>query len=465
MWPIKTTLFFFGFVGACALSLVYPIVGIVNYMMLYMVNPDEMWWGRPLQPFNIRYSMMAGVCLILGMVINSTRLPRARTQLEPWQVLLVVFVLLVLMSGLVGYGSSSYSLNLMDKMVKMTVFMVCLTRMVSTLKNFRIVLWTLVVGTLMIGYDAYYAPDSDFFAGRLNFIGGPDFRDSSGLAAHMSAMLPLIAAALLIARHWRWRLLALVSGVLAVNTIIQCRTRSAFVGLVVGGAVAAIMAPRRRRGRVYIALIVGAIGAYSLTDEHFWERMSTLARSTATEDDDTIRSRMELWIVARRMIIDHPLGVGVGKFRDVVGQYEDDSLAFAFSVPKRVTHNTYLLCTTELGIQGLLVFASIVLISLLKIFNCSRLSGYCQNPAQVRLLSYGCLVSMVIYLSAAAFTDRLYTESYWWILALPVCLEMGVRREVAAVDELELEGALDDEYDWEDTIIGQPAGYARSALD
>jgi hypothetical protein len=34
MWPIKTNLFLGGFVAACLLSLAYPIVGVVNYLML-----------------------------------------------------------------------------------------------------------------------------------------------------------------------------------------------------------------------------------------------------------------------------------------------------------------------------------------------------------------------------------------------------------------------------------------------
>ena len=49
---------------------------------------------------------------------------------------------------------------------------------------------------------------------------------------------------------------------------------------------------------------------------------------------------------------------------------------------------------------------------------------------------YGTLLSVVIYLVSAAFTDRLYTESFWWVLALPVCLEQALLNEVYAGNPL-----------------------------
>ena len=254
MWPIKTCLFFFGFIGACTLSVVYPLVGIINYMMVYLVNPNSMWWGRPLEPLGIRYSMAAAVCLILGMIVSVGRVPTSKVFFGDWMLLLILFVVIVMASGWASPELSSYSAVLSDKMVKMTIFLFCFVRMGSTRRNLKAILCTLVIGSLVIGYDAFMAPADDFIRGRLNFVGGADFRESSGLAAHMAAMLPLIAVVAFIQRHWLWRVTAVVAGVLTVNTIVQCRTRSAFVGLLCGGVVALLMAPRGVRVKVYAAL-------------------------------------------------------------------------------------------------------------------------------------------------------------------------------------------------------------------
>ena len=45
-------------------------------------------------------------------------------------------------------------------------------------------------------------------------------------------------------------------------------------------------------------------------------------------------------------------------------------------------------------------------------------------------MAYGLLLSMIVSLGAQMFTERLYTEAFWWILALPGCLQRVVIREV-----------------------------------
>lgn len=434
MWPIKTCVFFVGFFAACIFALAYPIVGVCNYMLVYLVNPDKMWWGKPLESLEIRYSLTAGICLLMGMFISSNRLPKLRGFAFTWEVLLVFFAVIVAISSLIGTGNSDYGMVLLDKSFKMTIFLICLARMASVWPNYRIVIWTLVIGSLVIGYDAFYAPSDDFANGRLNFVGGPDFRESSGLAAHMASTLPLIGALFVTTKSWRWKLVPLIAGVFTVNTIVQCRTRSAFVGLMVGAAVAVLLAPRKRRMRVYSLLLVGAIGAGFLVDDRFWNRMSTMTDSKRYDNDTTIQSRLELWTVAASMFFDHPLGVGVGQFRQTSHDYESDDFEHAFTQPHRVTHNSYLLCATELGIQGVLVLMAILAVSIHRGLRGLRLAAQADDPHAARMLAYGSLIAVVIYASTSAFTDRLYTESFWWILSLPICLERSLTRQVVAAE-------------------------------
>ena len=247
----------------------------------------------------------------------------------------------------------------------------------------------------------------------------------------MAAMLPLVGAMLFVSRSWLTKLGCLVTGVLAVNTIIQCRTRSAFVGLLFGASVALIMAPRGRRGRIYVALGLGIAGGYTLTDAPFRERMVTAVVPRLYSEDMAIQARMELWSVAGKMFIDHPFGVGVGRFKDALQMYRGYREDYSnYSLGRRVTHNTYLLCLTELGIQGTVLLLLLIVFSFYKARRCSVQASLCDNSNEARMLSYGVLLSLVIYLSASAFTDRLYTESYWWVLVLPLCLEQALKRKV-----------------------------------
>ncbi len=376
--------------------------------------------------------MTAAVCLIVGMIVSSGRVPKAKVFFGDWLILMFLFTIVVLTSCIVGVGSTNYGISLMDKMVKMTIFLVCFVRMGGTRRNFRLILWAMVFGSLMIGNDAYNANIDQFYEGRLNSVGGVDFRDSSGLAAHLASMLPLIGVILLTTRQWMWRAPALIAAVLTVNTIVLCRTRSAFVGLLAGVVVAIFLAPRRRRGVIYGAMCLGLAGAFYLTDGHFWNRMQTVLHPEQYNNDSAIQARVELWTTAGRMFMDHPLGVGIGQFKMVVERYDTGEFDHAFGLPRRVTHNTYLLCATELGFHGLLIFLLLIVVSLLKLRRCMVLAEDTDDPGEARLLTYGCLLSLTIYLVAAGFTDRLYTESLWWVAALPVCLERALAQEAEA---------------------------------
>lgn len=434
-------------------------------MLVYQLHPGKMWWGQPLEDLGIRYSMTAAMCLVLGMLLSAGRVPKSPRLLGSWLILVLFFTAMVLWSFALNPGPTDYGAILADKMVKMAIFLICLVRMGATRGNFKILLWTFVAGTIVIGYDALGAPQDDFADGRLNFVGGPDFRESSGLAVHMAAMLPLIGVVFMISKAKQWRAVALLAGILAVNTIVLCRTRSAFVGLLAGGIIAMMMVPRGWRLKMYASIIFACIGAGSLADAHFWDRMKTILHPAEYATDGAIQSRIELWTVAQEMFLDHPFGVGVGRFKDYAHLYNTGEYEHAFDEPGRVAHNSYLLCITELGIQGFVLFVLIICVVLLRLHKCIRMAPDSDDPPSSRLLAYGCFLSVVIYLTSAAFTDRLYTESFWWVLALPICLERALAMEVVGQEEFDpdLTPAWNPSYD-DDLIHIPTADSPRCAL-
>ncbi len=423
MLPLRTIAFLMSFFSASTASLLVPILGVANYMMIYQVYPEHAWWHIPIEGLGIRYSMTAAVCMMMGILINLSRMPSVRPVLSTWDVCALTLVLIVVLSEFVGLPPSRASEVLTDKFVKMMIFVFCMTRIATTKRNFTIVMWTLVVGSFYLGYDAWTAPRGAFTRGRLEVIGGPDFRHSSGLAAHMAAMLPLVAAVFLTTRSWILRSITLMSGALTANTVVLCRTRSAFVGLMCGGVVALLLAPRRRRLRTYLLIAVAAVCAYSITDPLFWDRMMTLQDRDGLKQDNAAMGRVAIWKVARRILAQEPLGVGIGNFPRTVQQYEP-------SLGRRAAHNTIVLCAAELGLQGFAVFALAILVAIHQTRYCYRRAQRTDDPVWTRYMSYCLLLSIVVSLGAQMFTERLYTEAFWWILALPGCLQRVVLREV-----------------------------------
>ncbi|MCK4658879.1 MAG: O-antigen ligase family protein [Phycisphaerae bacterium] len=423
MWPLRTMSFFVLFVLMCALSLVCPLVGIVNYLMIYQINPTTSWWGKPLVTLGIRFSMLAAVCLMVGMVLNWTRMPRVRPLICTWQALLILLVVIAVISRVIGLEVTDWPTELtLEKFAKMAIFVLCLTHVVSDMKSFLVLFWTLVAGSLMLGYDAYTAPQWQFMQGRLDDVGGPDFQASSGLAAHMAAMLPLIGVAAMTAKKWRWRIFALVAGAFSVNAIILCRTRSAFIAIIVAAIAAVLLAPRARRFRVYIAIGIAAVASFSLTDRYFWERMDTLQDEEYMAQDVAVSMRKQVWAAAMVMIADQPQGVGCGNFARVIGRYDHE-------VRYRGSHNTFILCCAELGIHGFVVFAMLIGASFVQLYRCRALAMQSRDPPRSMLFVYGMVLSIIVYCTAGVFTERFYVESFWWVLALPTCYYRAIHRE------------------------------------
>jgi hypothetical protein len=217
--------FFVTFWIGCAMAIVNPIYGVITYMMVYQANPTVTWWGLPLVKIGMRFSLFAAGATILGLVFGRRRVPDNRLGISLWEVSVVGLVFIAALNLILGIGVYATTSQAIDKFWKIILFVLILTRLASTRTNLRLVIWTLVAGSMYIGYDAYTAPPDAFLLGRLERIGGPDFSTTSGAAAHLVAMLPIIGGAYLIAPNWRYRAFAAVTGAMTFNAVILCRTR------------------------------------------------------------------------------------------------------------------------------------------------------------------------------------------------------------------------------------------------
>lgn len=425
MWPHKTLMYFGLFWAACLMALINPIWGVVNYLLAYQTNPTDTWWGIPLVALGMRFSMLAAVFTLAGFLTGRKNVPKLNPSISLWEVGVLLIVAIAALNMLIGYGYTSSAKYAFEKIWKMLLFVLVIGRLATTRKNFHMVIWAFVAGSLYIGYDAYTASPSAFRHGRLNQIGGPDFSTTSGTSAHLVAMLPLIGMAFLAARNLSGRAVAAVAGAFTVNAVILCRTRSAFLGLLCGAIVAVLFAPRARRFRIQFLLGASMLLAFSLTDGHFWTRMNTLRHGEVLAKDAATVSRTDIWKASLLILADHPLGIGPGNFPTVIGQYNP-------RYKQRSAHNTIVVCFVELGVQGGMLFLCMIGGSFWFLWHAARYADRTKDPLETRVMAYGTLVALVTYLVAGLGTERFYCESFWWVLTLPLCLHRVVLREMAA---------------------------------
>ncbi|MCO6435863.1 MAG: O-antigen ligase family protein [Phycisphaerae bacterium] len=426
MWPLKSILFFVLFWAACVAALVNPIWGVVNYMMVYQLNPPAMWWGQPLVATGMRFSLLAAIFTLAGVLLARRRVPIIRPAISSIEWIIFGLLFIAVLNTVMGTGFGFSASSSFEKFWKLQVFVLILVRLATTRGNFQLALWTIVAGSFYLGWDAFTAPAHAFSKGRLEVFGGPDIATSSGAAAHLTAMLPLIGVAFLIARTWRGRGFALVAGALTVNAIILCRTRSAFVGLMAGLIAALVLVPKDMRYRLRVLLVCGGLMGFYLTDAHYWERIGTLADPAALNLDAAAMARADIRAASLQIIADYPLGIGLGNFPNVIGQY-----APAYS--GRAPHNTVVMCATELGIIGCVLFFFILVESLRLAYLNYRLARFTEHGTEHRIIAYGLLVALITYFVSGLGTDRFTCESFWWIIVLPLCQRRVIANEIRAL--------------------------------
>lgn len=423
MWPLKSILCFFGFWVACVLSLVNPIIGVINYMMVYQINPNNTWWGKPLKDMGIRFSLLAAGFTVLGIFTSRKRIPNLRPYISLWELAILGLVLIGainLINGVVHTPTSYYAF---EKLWKTMLFVLILGRLVVSFDNLRMMVWCLVAGSLYLGHAAYTAPVSSFLLGRLDMIGGADFSTTSGAAAHFAAMLPIIGAAFLIAKRWRWKIFALMAGAFTVNAIVLCRTRSAFVGILCGAIAAMLLAPKVKRYRIQILLIVGMLASINLCDNYFWDRISTLTSRETLEEDAATKVRVAVWQASFEILGDYPLGIGPGNFTRIIGRYSPEH-------QQRSTHNTLVVCFVEYGVQGGGLFLLMIGGAIWMLYRSSGRAKHAREPFETKIYAYAFFISLIIYLVTGLGTERFYCESFWWVMTFPACLYRTVMNDV-----------------------------------
>jgi len=223
------------------------------------------------------------------------------------------------------------------------------------------------------------------------------------------SLLPLgMAAALLpVDRNKLIRLGAITTIFVLPVVILFTQSRAGFIGLAVFGAFA--LAGRITLKRL-IPLFVVVVLSIMYAPQGVWDRVGGLARTRSVtelsdlEDSGSAEARWNIWILASRIIRDHPFtGVGFGGYPFVHADYGRDAFSATPYAARgwRDTHSTYLNVTAEGGIPGLFLFLGIVGSSLYRAEFIRRRARRVL-PAQARQI-YLLEATVVAYLTAGIF--------------------------------------------------------------
>jgi O-antigen ligase len=393
-----------------------PVWAILGYLTIYLYYNKQVWWGWAIAWYLRRPSLIAVIVLCMACLLHRHRLDWkvSRRELEFYLFLGLCWFVSIFLGGEMVEASW---VNL-EKISKLFMFIFLFIRCVKSFEHLRIVYFCFFISAMFLSVQAHWI--GVFRTGRLDNFGGIDFHDANGFAAFLTFGIAIVAFQLLRAR-WLVKFLYIFVLAVMINALILTQSRGVFLGILLAGPIIILQCPRKYRKKVTLFALAGAFLFVSLADPGYWERMHTIKAETRYMSSE----RSALWKASVKIFEDHPLGIGVGNFQSLVGEYAPEH-------PERDAHSTYVLCYTEIGIFGIILFLLIIIETLFQTHRIRRIILDTTIEDKIIVLLLPIQTTLIVYLLGYMTThSNLYTEMLWILLALPLCLENATKKLLA----------------------------------
>jgi O-antigen ligase len=230
-------------------------------------------------------------------------------------------------------------------------------------------------------------------------------------------------------------LLLIATGILSVGVIVT-NSRGGFLGLAVVAGGIAFYSKNRVRNFLLLALFAGIVVAQ---DPSYIMEIKTITDKT----NNTRVDREYSWRRGLEMFYDNPiLGVGAGNYPWRVLEYERRSREYDSATMRshggRTAHSLYFTLIPELGLAGVAVFGSMLIVMLRRLRKMVRnmRSHKIADPVVVDLefILRAVTVSLLSYLVCGAFLSVLYYPHFWYLVGFVSGLSYAVNSCIAKLD-------------------------------
>jgi O-antigen ligase len=298
---------------------------------------------------------------------------------------------------------------LVDSREKLQTTVLVLTASIGIVSLYLIREWLGNVGTYGISY-------------RPGWVAG----DPNMFSASALIVLPLMLCPIAYAPRLWQRAGAIASLGVTLIAFVLAASRGGFLGLIC----MFLWQLHDTRRRLIAIAVCAAILLLCFVSPY-----SPLDRLLKPNESDTESSniRLQLWSVSGKIFNDHPLfGVGLYNFPKYMHRYLPPGVDLDFVVP----HNTYLEAAVELGAIGLLLFLSVIGLSLRALARMRR-AAEAAKDAYYTALCTSVGSGLIGFAAAAMFLSAKHAKLLWFAVFLTACMEPILQQSLRAARDKE----------------------------
>ena len=258
--------------------------------------------------------------------------------------------------------------------------------------------------------------------------------DENDFGMEMNVAVPVAFFMYQAAANQRAKLLYMVLLGLFVMTVVSTSSRGAFLGLLALGTYCWLYSPRKVMSLVLGICLIGLV--LVAAPQEYWDRISSIT-DDSTMETGTAGQRMFTWGIGWEIFTANPIfGIGQGNFPWTIGEYMGGRTWQTKSLAGRQAHSLYFTLLPELGLVGVVIFASMIYLNYRDTRVSQLLPAVPRNVSQrresepvkdeqvVRAILFGnaILGGMIGYLTTSAFISTLYYPTFWILMGLAVAL-------------------------------------------
>jgi hypothetical protein len=391
---------------------------LVVFSAFYFLRPEDFIPGLAIIPIG---KVLGGIAL--AALIFAVK-PKDRGKLPPeCKVLLVLLAQLILTIPFASWRGGAFD-TVINKFSKGPIVALLIAMVVTQVFQLRKLLYIQAATVALITVASVVARHMQ--DGRLMGIQKGILENPNDLAINIAINIPLCLAFLFAARGGMRKIVWTVGLVCMFYAVVATYSRSGMVATFITSLICLWEFGVKGKRTVFL-MSTGLIGIMALGimlfTPRYFVRIESLVRGNIQGSDDrgSLEARSELLKESLWLTVHHPIfGIGPGNFPAVTGEW-------------RVAHNTYTELSAEGGLPALILFVTLLVMSLRKIRSVRTLPGYARDGS-IRLWTSALWAAMAAYIAGAAFASTEYNLFPYFMVGYICALYEIAKRPDEATD-------------------------------